>query len=192
MSSGGLQGSSEAEVAMTIAMRAVSKGFRRGRGEGRERHDPYRSDAKRAGPGCCSGCGAVYLRGRWSWRARPYGARAMECPACARIRERTPAGILVLDGELGERRGELLGLVRNVEERERSQHPLERLMSLRERKDGLHVETTGVHLARRIADALRRTFHAQAEFEFSPGEDLVRVRWPSTRETTPLSRRRGT
>ena len=164
---------------MTIALRAVSKGFRRGRGEGRELHDPYRRDGKRAGPGCCTGCGAVYLRGRWSWRVRPYGARAMECPACERIRERTPAGILRLDGELGARRGELLGLVRNVEERERSQHPLERLILVRERKDGLHIETTGVHLARRIADALRRTFHLPAEFDFAPGEELLRVRWPA-------------
>lgn len=164
---------------MSSVMRSISKGFRRGRSEGRERHDPYRRDGKRAGPGCCTGCGAVYLRGRWSWRVRPYGARAMECPACERIRERTPAGILRLDGELGTRRGELLGLVRNVEERERGQHPLERLMVVRERKDGLHVETTGVHLARRIAEALRRSFHEPAQLEFLPHEELVRVRWPA-------------
>lgn len=166
---------------MTSAMRSVSKGFRRGRGEGGERHDPYRRDGKRAGPGCCSGCGAVYLRGRWTWRARPYAARAMECPACERIRERTPAGILQLGGELGKRREELRGIVRNVEERERGQHPLERLIVVRERRDGLYVETTGVHLAHRIADALRRTFHVSAALDFSPGADLLRVRWPAPR-----------
>jgi hypothetical protein len=174
---------------MASVVRSVSRGFRRGRGEGRERQDSYRRDAKLAGPGCCPGCGAVYLRGRWSWRGRPYGARPIECPACERIRERTPAGILVLDGSLDRRRGELLGLVRNVEERERSLHPLERVMVLRERRDGLYVETTGVHLARRIADALRRSFHIAAALDFARGEELVRVRWPAPPRAVALTPR---
>ncbi|MCY3000264.1 MAG: BCAM0308 family protein [Planctomycetota bacterium] len=161
---------------MTSAIRSKSRGFQRGRG-GSERHDPYRSDAKLAGPGCCPGCGAVYLAGRWSWRRRPIGARGIECPACARIRERCPAGVLRLDGNLGSRRDELLGLVRNVEERERLQHPLERVIAIRARRGGLVVETTGVHLARRITDALERAFHSAAELDFAPGEELLRARW---------------
>ncbi len=116
---------------MTSARRSVSRCFRRGRGEGGERHHPYRRDGKRAGPGCCSGCGAVYLRGRWTGCTRPYAARAGECPACERIRERSPAGIPKLEGELGKRREELTGIVRNAEERECGQHPLERLIVVR-------------------------------------------------------------
>lgn len=177
---------------MASAVRSVSRGFRRGRGEGRERQDPYRRDGKLAGPGCCPGCGAVYLRGRWSWRGRPYGARSIECPACERIRERTPAGILTLDGGAANRRAELLGLVHNVEGRERALHPLERVMILRERRDGLYVETTGVHLARRIAEALRRSFHTAAALDFARGEELVRVRWPAPARGAVLTPRRGT
>lgn len=161
---------------MASIVRTKSKGFQRGRG-GAKRHDPYKRDGKLAGPGCCPGCGAVYLAGRWSWRKRPYGARGIECPACTRIRERCPAGILRLEGELGARRDEVLGLVRNVEERERLQHPLERVIAIRERRFGLLVETTGVHLARRITDALQRAFNTAAELDFAPGEDLLRARW---------------
>jgi hypothetical protein len=176
---------------MSSAVRSGSRGFRRGRGEGRERQDPYRRDAKRAGSGCCPGCGAVYLRGRWTWRGRPFGAQAIECPACERIRERTPAGILRLDGD-AKNRAELLGLVHNVEGRERALHPLERVMVLRERRDGIYVETTGVHLARRIADALRRSFHEAAALDFALGEELVRVRWPAPSRGGALRPRRGT
>lgn len=161
---------------MTSAKQGKSRGFQRGRG-GSGRHDPYRSDAKLAGPGCCPGCGAVYLAGRWSWRRRPKGARGIECPACTRIRERVPAGILQLEGDLGSRRDELLGLVRNVEERERLQHPLERVIAIRERRGGLQVETTGVHLAQRITGALERAFHRAATLDFAPGEELLRARW---------------
>lgn len=164
---------------MPTVIRRVSKGFRRGRGTGSARHDPYKLDGKLAGSGCCTGCGAIYLNGRWSWRKRPFGARAMECPGCLRIRERSPAGILRIHWEAGARREELLGLIRNVEERQRSQHPLERLISVRERAGVLVVETTGVHLARRISDALQRTFHRDAQLKFAPGEDLLRVRWPA-------------
>jgi hypothetical protein len=58
-----------------------------------------------------------------------------------------------------------------------SQHPLERLMSIRTERGVLVIETTGMHLARRIADAIRRTFHREAELQFQQGEDFVRVLW---------------
>lgn len=162
---------------MTVAIRSLSKGFRRGRGVGATRKDAYKLDSKLAGTACCTGCGAVYCAGRWSWRARPAEARSITCPACRRIHDRFPAGELRLEGAFLERHDELMGLIRNVEEREKSLHPLERLMSVRRQRGVLVVQTTGMHLARRIADALRRAFHRKATLKFSLGEDFVRVEW---------------
>jgi hypothetical protein len=155
----------------------AARGFRRGRGVGGTRHDAYAPRQKIAGPACCSGCGAVYDAGRWSWRARPNACASIVCPACRRIRDRFPAGVLRFEGDLGAREAEILGLLKNVEAREKRDHPLERLMSVRRAGGGLTVETTGLHLARCLAGALERAFHREAEIRFLREQDLVRVTW---------------
>ena len=61
-----------------------------------QRHDPYQSDAKDAGPGVCTGCGAVYRAGRWKWGEPAADARQTRCPACRRAHDKLPAGLLIL------------------------------------------------------------------------------------------------
>ena len=61
--------------------------------------------------------------------------------------------------------------------RERPDHPLQRIMGIRERGGGIEVTTTDVHLARRMGDALRRAHHGELSVKYAPGEHLVRVRW---------------
>jgi hypothetical protein len=168
----------------------VSRGFRTGRGVGGTRHDPYRDDAKREGPAYCSSCGATYRRGRWTWLARPADAVAKRCPACRRISEQQPGGVVSIPARAAPSRGELLHLIRNAEQRERARHPLERLMSLRRAGGELLIETTGPHAARSIASAVARTMHCELAHEFLHDQDLVRFRLVARKRPTLRGRTR--
>lgn len=126
----------------------------------------------------CPECRLVRQAGRW-YRGMPplTEAGAELCPACRRTREHRPAGTLVLDARFLADRDEILGMLRNAEAAETAEHPLERIMELREDADGLVVTTTGVHLSRRIASKLERRFHRPARLRYSrPGGEL-RVDW---------------
>ena len=71
----------------------------------------------------------------------------------------------------------MLNLIRHVEERENGQHPLERTLSTTTDKDQTLVTTTGVHLARRIGEALSRAYQGDLSFQYLEGEDTIRVSW---------------
>ena len=140
--------------------------------------DPYLERAKPRGPAACPDCGAVYRRGRWQWGEASERARPHLCPACRRTRENEPAGTIRLSGPFfAAHRAELLALVRNAESREKRLHPLQRVMGLRETRDGLEVATTDVHLARRIGDALASAHRGNLQIRYSPSEYRVRVTW---------------
>ena len=85
----------------------------------------------------CPSCGATYRAGRWTWKPAPTDAHEKTCPACERIAERYPAGVLRVEGMFAARhRDDLIGLVRNVEQRERSRHPLKRIIKIATRRNG--------------------------------------------------------
>ena len=76
----------------------------------------------------CPGCGAVYHQGHWQWQAsRPADAQEVNCPACQRIADKVPAGLVEISGDFFvEHREEIKGLIRNLEEKEKGSHPLNR------------------------------------------------------------------
>jgi hypothetical protein len=141
-------------------------------------HDPYVARGKPPGPASCPDCGLVFLRGRWQRGRRPAGGREHPCPACHRIRDAQPAGYVTLDGPfLRAHEEEVMHLVRNEEQREARQHPLQRIMDVRREDNAILVTTTDVHLARRIGDALAAAFGGSLELKYGRDECLARVRW---------------
>jgi hypothetical protein len=143
-----------------------------------ERQDTYKNRGKLSEPTVCSGCGAVFLNGRWSWAAAPLGAHKAHCPACQRIADRVPAGRVGMGGAfLREHREEILSLVRNVEATEKKEHPLERIMAISDEGDQTVVTTTGIHLARRIGESLSHSYQGGLDFRYGDGEDSIRVTW---------------
>lgn len=155
-----------------------------GRGRRRDRliqdheHDPYRSRRKPAEPTCCTACGAVFRDGRWRWGAAPADAQRELCPACHRIRDGYPAGFVTLAGEFAKaHRDEILGLVRHVEEREKADHALQRIIASEPEADALVVTTTDPHLARAIGHAVYAAYGGELEVHYAPEEALARVRW---------------
>ncbi|MCZ4127117.1 BCAM0308 family protein [Stutzerimonas balearica] len=96
-----------------------------------EHHDPYLKAWHQRSDTLCPQCGAAYQEGRWTWQGLVNPAEAQEalCPACQRIDEDVPAGTVSLHGAFVlQHRDELCGLMRNTEELEKREHPLERLM----------------------------------------------------------------
>lgn len=142
-------------------------------------HDNYKLRGKLAEPAACSDCGAVYHRGSWRWLDQPEGVNFVVCPACHRVRDKYPAGYVELTGDrLGLLRDELLAQIRHVEVQEGGEHPLERIMGIEETTPKRWmITTTGVHLARRLGEALHNAHQGRLDFHYNQDEKLVRVRW---------------
>ncbi len=100
------------------------------------------------------------------------------CPACHRIHDKFPAGFVTLKGEYSKlHREELLQLVKNIAERAKREHPLERIMAIEDEKDAILVTTTNIHLARGIGEALHHAHHGELEFHYNDEQNLLRVHW---------------
>lgn len=146
----------------------------------RERvHDPYAMRQKPAEDSLCPTCGSVYRGGRWTWAEAPSDpAKSLLCPACHRISDGYPAGTVVLSGGfLAEHRTEIVNLARNVEENEKGEHPLHRIMSIKDVDGGLEILTTDIHLPRRIGEAIHRAYEGKMELKYVRDEYAIRVAW---------------
>lgn len=141
-------------------------------------HDAYKAKGKPQEPAFCSQCGAVFHAGRWQWRKAPEGAHPVTCPACHRIHDHYPAGFLSLKGEFFQsNRDEIMHLVHNHEQRERTEHPLQRIMEVEDKNGATLVTTTDIHLARGIGEALHHAYQGELEFHYNPEQNLLRVSW---------------
>lgn len=141
-------------------------------------HDPYQAEEKLSEPAVCDTCGASYQNGRWQWTTPSVDAVQARCPACRRIAEGMPAGYVTIEGKFAQdHHDEVVSLIRNIEDREKPEHPLQRIMSIETEDGKLLVETTDVHLARGIGEALERAYKGELKFHYSEDEHLLRLHW---------------
>lgn len=157
-----------------------SRTTRRIAGHAQQDHvlDPYQAQQKLHEGTACPQCGVVYHDGRWQWVARAEGGGEELCPACRRINDRFPAGIVTLHGNFAmEHTAEMIRLARHQEEIEKAEHPLNRIMSIEEEKQRIVISTTDIHLPRRIGETLRRAFHGEVDTHFEEDGYFVRVNW---------------
>lgn len=141
-------------------------------------HDPYQRRGKLQEPTFCPQCEAVYQDGRWHWALRPAPAYEELCPACRRINDKYPAGIVTIRGSFaGQHEEEILGLVHNQEELEKGEHPLHRIMDIDQSGEAIVVNTTDIHLPRRIGDALHRAYEGEVDYHYDEDSHLIRVSW---------------
>lgn len=142
------------------------------------RHDSYQAKHKLASPTVCPDCKALFQNGRWCWDTVPAAAAKQTCPACQRIRDDFPAGYVTLKGEfLATHRDEVLHLMHHHEAREKSEHPMQRIMKVADNAEGIVITTTDVHLARGLGDALRHAYHGTLDYHYNPEQTLIRVQW---------------
>jgi NMD protein affecting ribosome stability and mRNA decay len=134
----------------------------------------------------CEGCHAVYKNKRWYADAALYdkavsapGTSVTVCPACAKIRDNFPGGIVTLKGSyVLPHKEDLVHLVKNVEARARSTNPLERVMSIKEDGYGnIVIYTTNEKLAQRLGNLIKKAFHGNVTYDWSHENKLARVDW---------------
>jgi hypothetical protein len=138
--------------------------------------DVYGLRGKLPDPTACPDCGSTARAAGSGRRARD--AHSTACPACRRIADDYPAGIVTLSGSFHvAHREEIEGLVRHVEEREKKEHALKRVMAIREDGDDLVITTTNAHLARGIGEAIHHAYQGELDYVFTERENVLRVQW---------------
>ncbi len=147
------------------------------------KHDQYKLQGKLREPSVCRECKAVYHKGRWTWDPVPPDSQDIVCPACQRIRDGAPSGVLLLTGEfVAQHRDEILGLARNEEAHSRAEHPLARIIKIEDQvevPEGVVITTTDPHLARRIGEALHHAHRGTFTCRYEEHDDLLRANWQS-------------
>jgi NMD protein affecting ribosome stability and mRNA decay len=143
-----------------------------------EHHDSYGLPGKLADPTVCPSCQALYRDGRWTWIPAPAGSAEVTCPACRRIADGYPAGTLAVHGAfVASHREEIEHLLRNVEDREKREHPLKRIQGITEDDTGLCVATTDAKLARNLGSALHDAYRGTLTLPPQQPGVLARVDW---------------
>lgn len=147
--------------------------------------DPYIVQAGSEETMVCSECHAVYSGQRWYLKSqvdpdklRNQSVHFTICPACRKIRDRSPGGIVHLSGDfLKEHKEDILNLIHNENERAMTINPLERVMDIVANDGALDVLTTNEKLAQRIGKAIHRACDGTVDYKWSEDNKLVRVNW---------------
>ena len=143
-----------------------------------KRHDSYQSWTKLPEPTVCDNCGVVFSKGRWTWKESVEQAHKISCPACRRQADNYPAGTIKISGVFyQDHKEEILNLIQNVEKQEKDERPMERIMDIQSDKKLTLVTTTGIHIARRIGEALSRAYNGVYSFNYANGDEHIQVTW---------------
>ena len=127
----------------------------------------------------CKGCGLVYRNKRWQMEAtRSATSSEVLCPACQRMEDHNPAGIVTLSGPyLAAHKMEILNTIRHEEARSRAKNPIGRIMEIREEPGQITVTTTEDKLAQKLGREVYKSQRGELHYQWSHDQNLVRVEW---------------
>jgi hypothetical protein len=87
-------------------------------------------------------------------------------------------GIVCITGSFfGQRRDQILNMLRNEEAKEVIHNPLDRIIGIIEEDDEVRVETTSESLAVHLGRMLYHAYGGVVEYKFSDEQKLARVNW---------------
>lgn len=164
----------------------VERTYKQTQKKKRSAPDPYLPKGASRKISVCEGCHAVYKNKRWYADYGVYdaaikvaGTATIVCPACAKIRDNFPGGIVTLKGGYAlPHKDELMHLVKNEEALARRNNPLERVMSIKEDGYGnIVVSTTNEKLAQKIGRAITKAHRGKVTYCWSHDNKLARVDW---------------
>ncbi len=147
--------------------------------------DPYILMKRNNHMAVCTKCHIVYFKKRWYVDEDLYQQKIMLkkierviCPACRKIKDNYPGGIVRLRGSfLRDHKEEIINLIRNEEERARGFNPLERIIKISEMNKEMEVTTTNEKLAQRIGKSLHKACQGKVDYKWSNDTKLLRVDW---------------
>ena len=158
-----------------LQMREVFRNEKRGQlGGPYQRSEKYRSNTR------CPKCDLLFQDGTWK-RGTSTNSHEMQwklCPACLQIRDGQVGGIVQFSGTFaGNHRQELLNRIHNVEKQTQIDRPLERIINMKEDKDGIVISATTEHLVARIGKAVQRDFGGDLELKYAPEDKFAFAHW---------------
>ncbi len=133
----------------------------------------------------CRRCHSFYFHKRWylesdvpSPEIKKSVTGMIVCPACRKIEDHFPGGIIILQGDfLKQHKEEILHRIHNEEGRAKNVNPLERVISIKDYGDRVEIHTTGERFAQRIGRELQRAYKGHASYHWSGDDKFVRVSW---------------
>ncbi len=147
--------------------------------------DPYIQKEGTCKISVCNKCHAICNNKRWRLNEDDYfklsklkSTASVLCPACQKIKDKFPGGIVKLKGSfLFENREEIMNLIKNEEGRAKGFNPLERLMDISDIEGGIEITTTNEKLAQRIGRSIKRAYQGKIEYKWSRDTKLLRADW---------------
>jgi NMD protein affecting ribosome stability and mRNA decay len=149
--------------------------------------DPYLPKKTAPSLSTCPECRAICRNKRWYMDEREYSLLTRKktpvtvsrrCPACRKIADGFPSGLVTLRGGfVREHREEIRNLVRNEEKRARGFNPLSRIIEWKEFEDGFELSTTAEKLAQRIGREVQKACSGTLIYKWSEDSKLLRVNW---------------
>ena len=147
--------------------------------------DVYLSKEGMKEVGVCTGCRAIYRNKRWyfdedEWLRLESGSvkSSVVCPACRRMQDDNPAGIVTFTGEyLVANEEEILNTIKNTEQKARAKNPLSRVMEIKQEGNVLIVTTTEDKLAQKLGRDIYKAHSGKLEYQWSADNSSVRVNW---------------
>lgn len=146
--------------------------------------DPYMDRDIYKDPTICPTCGLLFHEKRWIrdekliQELREEGIRfnIKDCPACRKIKDNYPLGILEVNADyVKTKKEEIKNLIKNVVEVEEKRNPLERIMKMNFDEDKIYIETTTSHLSKKIGMSIKKAFGGNLKITFSSEQKLIRV-----------------
>ncbi len=147
--------------------------------------DVYIPDEGRKEIAVCTGCKSLYKNKRWYLEgdeltkiSSEMATNEVVCPACQRIRDDNPAGIVSITGDyLVEHEVEILNTIKNEAEKARAKNPLARIMEIRQEGNVMTIRTTDDKLAQKLGKNIYRAHSGNLEYQWSKDNNFVRVNW---------------
>jgi NMD protein affecting ribosome stability and mRNA decay len=142
---------------------------------------PYQKSGKYRSNTRCPKCDLLFQDGVWKRsfsKAQEHQQQWTLCPACLQIRDGQVGGIVQCTGAFsGAHRQDLLNRIRNVEKKAQEERPLERIISLKENKEGIVVAATTEHLVAKIGKSIQRDFGGELELRYAPEDKFALAHW---------------
>lgn len=147
--------------------------------------DVYVSDLGSKEVAVCKGCKALYWNKRWypdesvsTLLSDDMIRTEILCPACHRIQDGNPAGIVTYSGNyLQEHKDEILNTIKNSEEKSRMKNPLARIMEIIQDENSMIVNTTDDKLAQKLGRDIFKAHSGSLEYKWSREHNFIRVNW---------------
>ena len=147
--------------------------------------NPYLAEAGIKEPALCQSCNAVYRQKRWQLDPAVAGRMTRDpavhwvtCPACLKVAEHYPEGILTLRGSyLWNHEAEIRNILDNAVARFSTRNPLERIIRMERSDDALVIETTDNKLAEQLGRIMQKAHSGELQIDWQGTPVVCRVQW---------------